>query len=66
MCRDNLSVIKNPTRITGTLHEDVSAFLTISLNSFRMRNILDKFCRENQNTHFIFNIVFPKIAVFMR
>jgi hypothetical protein len=28
-----------------------------------MGNILDKLCRENQNTHFMFNNVFPKIAV---
>jgi hypothetical protein len=31
-----------------------------------MRNILDKSCRENQNTHFIHNNLFSKIALFMR
>jgi len=40
----------NPTRITGTLREDVSTFMRI----FRwilliMRNISDKICGENQN-----------------
>ena len=38
----------------------------ISLNSLRMRNVSAKACRENQNTHFIFNNVFPKVAPFMR
>ena len=38
----------------------------ISLNSLRMGNILDKRCRENQNTDFIFNSFFPYIAPFMR
>jgi len=32
-----------------------------------MRNISDKHCRENQNTHFTFNnFFFPKIVPFMR
>jgi hypothetical protein len=31
-----------------------------------MRNILDKSCRENQNTRFMFNDFFPKIVPFMR
>jgi len=31
-----------------------------------MRNILDKRCREKQNTHFIFNFFFSKIVPFMR
>ena len=53
--------------MTGTLHEDVSTFLTISrLILLKMRNVLDKSCRENQNTHFMFNNFFPKIAPFMR
>ena len=53
----------NPTRITGTLHEDVSTFMTISRwILLRMRNVSNKSYRENQNTHFIFNNVFPKIV----
>ena len=31
-----------------------------------MRNALDKRCRENQNTHFVFNNSFPKVMPFMR
>ena len=30
ICRENSSFIKNPTIITGTLHEDVFTFMTIS------------------------------------
>ena len=38
--------------------------MTISLLiMLRMRNVSDKSCRENQNTHFIFNNFFPKIAL---
>jgi hypothetical protein len=33
-------------------------FDDILLNSFSMRNILDKSCRENENTHFIFSNFF--------
>jgi len=31
-----------------------------------MRNVSDKSCRENQNTHFVFNNVFSKSASLMR
>jgi len=31
-----------------------------------MRNVSDKSCKENQNTHFMFNNIFRKIAPFMR
>jgi len=32
-----------------------------------MRNVSDKSCRENQNTHFVFsNFIFSKIVPFMR
>ena len=33
---------------------------------FRMGNVSDKSCRENQNIHFIFNNSFPKIMPFLR
>jgi uncharacterized BrkB/YihY/UPF0761 family membrane protein len=29
-----------------------------------MRNVLDKSCRENQNTHFVFNNFFPQNGAF--
>jgi hypothetical protein len=46
----------------GTLHEDLCTFMTIyRWILLRMRNVSDKSCRENQNTHFMFNNVFPKI-----
>jgi len=41
--------------INGTLHEYLCKFI-ISLSILpRMRNVLDKSCKENQNTHFLFN-----------
>jgi hypothetical protein len=57
----------NLTRITGTLHEDLCTFMIISRwFLLRIRNVSDKSCRENQNTHFISNNFFPKIVPFMR
>ena len=32
----------------------------------RMRNVSNESCRENQNTHFMFSDLFPKIVLFMR
>jgi hypothetical protein len=32
----------------------------------RMRNVSEKYHRENQNTHIMFNFLFPKIMLFMR
>jgi hypothetical protein len=69
-CFENMSrkfkFNSNPTRTTGTLHEDVSTFTTISWWILLRINISDKSCRENQNTYFMFNNVFPKIVLFMR
>ena len=43
----------NPTTITGTLHAALCKFMIISRSILlRIRNISDKVCRENQNTHF--------------
>jgi hypothetical protein len=58
----------NLTRITGTLHEDQCAFLIISCSVLlRMRNVSDKSCTENKNTHFVVgNFFSPKIVPFMR
>ena len=49
------------------LYEDPYTFL-ITSRSFllRMRNVSDKSCRENQNTHFGFSNYFSKIVPFMR
>jgi len=43
-------------RIVGTLCEDLGAFMIISRSVLlRMRNVLDKCCRENQNKRFMSN-----------
>ena len=56
----------NVTRISGTLHEDEYTFLIISRSFLLiMRNVSDKSCRENQNTHFI-SPPPTKIVPFMR
>ena len=55
------------TRITLTLHKDKYIFLIISRSVLlRMRNVSDKSCTENQNTHFMFGNCFSKIVPFMR
>ena len=44
---------------TGTLPEDYYTLMFISCSVLlRMRNVSDKSCRENQNTHFMFNKLF--------
>jgi hypothetical protein len=54
-------------RITGTLREDICTFMAIILSiPLRMRHILGKVCRENENTRFIFNNLIPKMVKFMR
>ena len=51
----------------GTLHEDLCTFMIISRwILLRTRNVSDKSCRENQNTHFMFNNFFSKMVPFMR
>jgi len=55
---------KNLTGITGTLHEDQFTFLIIFPSVFRMRNVWDKYCKENQNTNFMFNNVSENSAVY--
>ena len=53
--------------ITGTLHADRYTFLITSRSVLlTMRNVSDKSCRENQNTHFVFSDFFPKIVPFIR
>ena len=43
----------------ATLHEDLFTFLIISrLFHLRIRNVSDKNCRENQNTHLMFGKFF--------
>ena len=56
----------NLTRMTETLHEDQYIFLIISRSTVRrMRSILEKSCRENQNMHCMFNdFIFENRAVY--
>jgi len=47
----------------GTVHKHQYAVLIISCSILlEMRNVSDKSCRENQNTHFMFNNSFSKIV----
>jgi len=52
--------------MTGTLHETNIYFLSHFDHFFlRMRNVSDKSCRENQNTHFMINnVVIEDLAVY--
>jgi hypothetical protein len=50
----------------GTLYEDTCTFIIISCRiCLKMRNVADKSCTENQNTHCMCNNFFPKIVPFM-
>jgi hypothetical protein len=67
ICRENSSFIKNPTRRTGTIHEDQCTFLVMPRSVLlRIRDISDKGCRGNQNRHFMLNNFLPKFVPFMR
>jgi hypothetical protein len=57
----------------NTLHEDRYVYIydNISHSSLRLRNVSDKSCRENQNTHFTSRTMTPpppkkKIVPFVR
>jgi hypothetical protein len=53
--------------MTGTLHEDQYTFVIISRSFLiRMRNVLYKSRRGNQNTHFVFSNFFSIIVPSMR
>jgi hypothetical protein len=57
---------ENRTRMNYTLHEYQCIFLIISRPVLlRMRNVSDKSCRENQNTHIVFSNFFSQILLFM-
>ena len=53
-----IQVLLKSKRITGSLQEDQYTFLIVSCTVLRMRNVSDKSCRENQNTHIVFNDFF--------
>jgi len=49
----------NLTIIMGIFHEGQYTFFIITHSVLlRTRNVSDKSCRENQNTHFMFNYFF--------
>jgi len=49
----------------GILHEDQHTFLIISCSLLlRMKNVSDKSCKENQNTHCMFSNFFKNCAVY--
>ena len=50
----------NLTRIKGTLHAHICTFKISRWIVLRMRNVSDKICRENRNTHFMINKFFRK------
>ena len=49
----------------GILHEDQYTYLIISPSVlFRMKNVSDKSCKENQNIHFTLNKILKNFAVY--
>ena len=53
--------LKSDKNNSGTLHEDQYTFFIISRSFLiRMRNVSDKRCTENQNTHFRFRNAFSR------
>jgi hypothetical protein len=50
ICPENSSFTKTRQEWRGTSHEDICTFMILSRR--RMRNVLDKSCVENQETHF--------------
>jgi hypothetical protein len=72
LCIFRKSVEKNQVSLkyhnnNGTLHKDLCTFMIISRSVlFIMRNVSDKICRDNRNTHFTFNNFFLKIVPFVR
>ena len=63
---EKIQVLLNSDRHNGLFHEDQFTFMIISRSVLIMRNVTDKSCRGNQNTHFVFNSLFSKLVLFMR
>ena len=51
-------------KIMCSLHESISTRMISRWILLKMRNVSDKSCRENQNTHFILNNFFKKFAIY--
>ena len=57
----------NLTRVTGTSHEDLCTFMTISRSVLlRMRNVADKSCIGNQNTFLVQYVFHENRVVYVR
>jgi len=54
------------TRVTGILHEYVHTLMNISRSDLLvMKNVSDKSCKENQNTHVVLsNFFYENCAVY--
>jgi hypothetical protein len=61
---EKVQVYQNLTRTMVTLHEDVSTSRISCSVLLRVRYVSDKCCRENQNTHFMFNNFFRNHVVY--
>jgi len=53
------------TKVTGTLHEDQYTLFIVSRTVLKRRNVSDKSCRKNRNTHFVFNNFLSETVSFM-
>ena len=61
-----IQVSWNLTITKGLLYEYLCTFLISRSVILTIRNVAEKRCKENQITHFIFNIFSMKIVPFMR
>ena len=57
---DKIQVLLNSDTNNGYFYADLRTFFITSRSVLlTMRNVSDKSCRENQNTYFVFNNIFP-------
>jgi len=64
ICLENSSLVKIGK---AYLNEDRHTFLIMAVSFLlRMRNVSDKSCGGNENTHFVINNFFSKIVLLMR
>jgi hypothetical protein len=59
-----LSSLKSDKKMVALYEYQYSFLITSRSLLFRKRNILDKLCRENQNTHFVFSNVISENRAF--
>jgi hypothetical protein len=56
ICWKKIQVSLKSNKNNGTLHDDLCTFMIISAwILLRVRKVSDKNCKQNQNTHFMFN-----------